>query len=198
MTVKLNVDIEKGTLDVEGDADLVREVYKDLKDQLFPAFKERASGAAAKSVNPTASQHPSASDGAENGPHRSRRRKAAVDNGGGKKVGVYTPKLDGSLNLSELDAYYSQYAPKNNYERILIFVEFLRTKLNLEPCSADAIFTCFHKLRAKIKTPTAFAQALIDSRGKFAYISYEAYDQITLTTAGENHLYHDLEKASAE
>lgn len=189
MTSKLNFDLSKGTLEVEGDEALVREIYKDFRD----ALAQRAGSA------PESGRDVSRAD-AEPTRRRRIKRQATGDAviAAAKKPGVYSPRLDTSLDLRELDRFYSQFAPSNNYERILIFADFLRTKLDKAPCTADSIYSCFQKLRSKIKTPTAFSQALIDCRGKQGYIDYSNYDSISITVLGDNYLNHDMKRAEAE
>lgn len=202
MQNKLSVNLAQGLIEVEGEAAFVREVYSDFKDKLLEQFNGPVSGGnGMPDENPEkdlgeTSPKPQASKAKKT---RIRKRTATDSSGTPASKGPkYKPKIDPNLALNGLDEFYEQYVPKNNYERVLIFAEFLRTKLSIEPCSADAIYTCFQKLKHKSKVPVAFSQLIIDSRGDKAFISYESYDEITLTANGENHLYHDMERVPTE
>lgn len=194
MQSKLHIDMSQRVVDVEGDADLVREIYRDLKDHLL-------SGAP-----PPGRPQPATPAGAEAAPkgngetkpkakRRTATRKKEGDTGS-SAISADSPKLDKSLDTSKLGAFYGQFEPKNNAEKILIFLKFITEELGQENPNTDQVYTCFKKTGEKI--PKAYAQAFYDTSTKFGYIDFNSPTDITITIAGDNHFNHGLKKKATE
>src|SRR4051794_8074442 len=120
---KLHIDLSQGLVEVEGDADLVREIYRDLKDHLLsdapapvgPQSRTRAEVAAS---NTNGDAKPKAK-------RRSPPRKKSDANGETSGMDAKKPKLDKNLDTSKLAAFYGQYAPRTNADKILIFLKYI-------------------------------------------------------------------------
>lgn len=197
MTAKLHIDMSQGVISIEGDPDLVREIYKDFKDHL-------ATGAPKPSSSPKHTQpghHTSAAQAEPEAKPKTKSRAApkkkseASENGSG--INANAPKLDKNIDTSGLAAFYGQYEPKNNSEKILIFVKYLSDELGIEEPNTDQVYTLFKKAGDKI--PKAFAQAFHDTGNKHGFIDFNgAAGTIKVTIAGDNHFNHDLKKKAAE
>lgn len=194
MTAKLHINISQGVIDIEGDPDLVREIYADFREQLL-----------AGSMAPGQTRgEPDEADDAEDTPKpraKSKRKVAARKRTNGDEAGpsvnVDVPKLDRDLDTSKLAAFYGQYNPKNHSEKILIFLSFLIDELGVESPNTDQVYTCY--IKANERVPKAFAQAFRDTSGKsFGYIEYKSGTELRITTAGANHFKFDLKKKDAE
>lgn len=194
MQSKLQIDLSQGIVNIEGDADLVREIYRDLKDQLL-------SGAPAPRTGATPSGDKDSDDaGADVKPKSKRRvssRKKTEGESNGSGVNADAPKLDRDLDTSGLLAFFGQYEHKNHSEKILTFLHFLTDKLDIEAPNTDQVFTCY--VKANERVPKAFKQAFRDTSGKsFGYIDFKSPTDIRVTTAGTNHFKFDLKKKAAE
>lgn len=199
MTAKLHINISQGIIDIEGDPALVREIYLDFKDQLMAGVKMGQ-----QSATPT----PAPAKPAENGdvtseaspkPRAKRRasgKKKAASDEGSSGVIADSPKLDKNLDTSGLGAFYGVYAPKNNAEKILIFLKFITDKLSVASPNTDQVYTCFKATGDKI--PKAFAQAFYDTSSKLGYIDFRSATDLPITIAGDNHFNHTLKKKAAE
>jgi hypothetical protein len=197
LTAKLHVDMSQGVISIEGDPDLVREIYKDFKDHLATgAPKPNPSHAHVPPPQHTPAAHgePEAKPKAK--PRAVSKKKTDVtENGSG--INTKAPKLDKSIDTSGLAAFYGQYEPKNNSEKILIFLKYLSDKLGIEEPNTDQVYTLFKKTGDKI--PKAFAQAFHDTGNKHGFIDFNgAAGTIKVTIAGDNHFNHDLKKKAAE
>lgn len=188
MATKLHVNIATGVVEVEGDEALVRLVYEDFKKGLLSNAAPAASAErAAEREEPLREEKPA---------RRARRPKANGDNGKAKVE--YTPAFKKELDLAKLDDFYSQFAPKNHSEKILIFATFLRDVLKIEPCSADDIFTCYKWLKSKTQIPIAFVQAFRDAQHRVNVIEFNSPTDIKVSIAGLNYFERTLARAKAE
>lgn len=199
MTTKLHINISQGIIDVEGDPDLVRAIYDDFKEHLLDAVK-RVPAASPTSV--PASTPTENGEGANEASNKSKPKRRTVAkkkvNGDENASGVIadSPKLDKNLDTSGLGAFYGRYAPKNNPEKILIFLKFMTEELKIESPNTDQVYTCFKATGDKI--PKAFAQAFYDTSSKNGYIDFRTPTELPITIAGDNHFNRSLKKKGAE
>lgn len=198
MTTKLHIDISQGVLDIEGDPELVREIYADFKVLLLSGAKFAQPAAAAAPAATPAGNGEEATPPAPKQKTKRRvaaKKKASGDEGGSGVV-ADSPKLDKNLDTSGLGAFYGQFTPKNNAEKILIFLKFLTESLHIESPNTDQVYTCFKATGDKI--PKAFAQAFYDTSSKLGYIDFRSATDLPITIAGDNHFNHTLKKKPAE
>jgi hypothetical protein len=192
---KLHINLSQGLVEVEGDADLAREIYRDLKDHLLngaPALG-RAQPRAREETPPVDNN----GEGKSKAKRRSSPRKKADSDSGSSGISADAPKLDRDLDTSKLAAFYGQYEPKNHPEKILVFLSFLMETLGIESPNTDQVYTCY--VKANERVPKAFAQAFRDTSGRsFGYIDYKSPTDIRITTSGTNHFKFDLKKKAAE
>ncbi|OJW56629.1 MAG: hypothetical protein BGO57_12050 [Sphingomonadales bacterium 63-6] len=198
MITKLHINISQGVIDIEGDPELVREIYADFKVQLLNGVKFVQPAPAMTSAASTAGN---GDEGASPAPKQKVKRRIAAkkkSNGdeGGSGVFADSPKLDKNLDTSGLGIFYGQFAPKNNAEKILIFLKFLTEALQIESPNTDQVYTCFKATGDKI--PKAFAQAFYDTSSKLGYIDFRSATDLPITIAGDNHFNHTLKKKIAE
>lgn len=190
MNTKLHFSQGDTVFDIEGDADVVREVYRDIKDSLIGRL------AAAKVVQ----REPAALNVEESPSHEARRKRAprkkrsAQTSSGEQRPEAYQPSLVKDLSLPGLQEFYDKYSPKSHVEKVLMFAHFLK-EAGHDPCTADQIFTCYKLV--SIARPKVFKQAIIDAHGsRFGYVDYQGVDSITVTTIGEDHLNFKMTKSS--
>lgn len=199
-TAKLHIDLSQGVIEIEGDSELVREIYID--------FKERLAGGviftSASAHRPNATTE--ASGEADNGgsgitgklkPKRRtspKKKPASEDSSNG--IIADAPKLDKNLDISALGEFYGQFAPKNNAEKILIFLKFITEKLMIESPNTDQVYTCFKITGEKI--PKAFAQAFYDASSKHGFIDFRSSVDMQISIVGDNHFNHNLKRKETE
>lgn len=196
MNTKLHIDILHGVIDIEGDPDLVREIYADFKGQLLSGTKPVTVPSSLRNLNSAPSGDNDTDMGAKT---KTRRRPAKKKvNGNDSVAGVVAdaPKLDKNLDTAGLGIFYGQFLPKNNAEKILIFIKFLIDEIGIERPNTDQIYTCFKATGDKI--PKAFAQAFYDTSTKQGYIDFRSPIDFPITIAGDNHFNHKLKRKAAE
>ena len=188
MHTKLHINLLQGVVDVEGDPELVREVYADFKKKLLNGMGCSSPPEDATSAEPAMKTKPK---------RRSAARKKTTTEESGSSINADSPKMDKDLDTSGLAAFYGQFEAKNNSEKILIFLKFLRDKLGIESPNTDQVYTCYEAVNERV--PKVFAQAFRDASGrKFGYIDYKSPTELLVTTIGNNHFKLDLKKKSAE
>lgn len=182
-------------MEVEGDLDLVREIYRDLKDHLLNGAPQadQTKPRAAAAIEAAAVSKPDAKLKTK---RRTASRKKAESDGGSSGVVADAPKLDKNLDTSKLGPFYGQFAPKNNAEKILIFLKFVTEELGDDHANTDQVYTCFKRTGEKI--PKAFAQAFYDTSSKLGYIDFRSATDIAITIAGDNHFNLGLKKKGGE
>lgn len=195
VTAKLHIDMSQGVISIEGDPNLIREIYADFKDRLVTSA-QKPDGAVRPPPHPPAAQtEPESKPKAKPRAPARKKRHDAVENSSG--INSNAPKLDKSIDTSGLAAFYGRYEPKNNAEKILIFSKFLSDELGLEEPNTDQVYTLFKKSGEKI--PKAFAQAFHDAGSKHGFIDFDGPSgTIKGTIVGDNHFNHDIKKKSAE
>ena len=190
MHAKLHIDLSQGVVDVEGDLELVREVYADFKVNLLKR----------KSFSPHGAPEDTTGTKPEESQKSKRRRvtrKKAASEDIEKGVNADSPKMDKDLDTSGLPAFYDQFEPNNNPEKILIFLKFLIDHLEIGTPNTDQVYTCFDAVNERV--PKVFAQAFRDASGRrFGYINYNSPTDLVVTTKGNNHFKFDLKKKSTE
>lgn len=192
MTSKLLINVFEGSVHVEGEEDFVREVYSDFKTLMIEMMKG-APDTKRVSVAPPEEVVPQKAKVKKRTPAKKPSNSSAQVSG----INPDNPSLDKNLDTSGIDTFYSQYAPKNHPEKILIFMRFLNDKAEIEDPSTDQIYTCYNAVGEK--PAAAFAQSFRDtSSKKFGYIDYNSANDISLTFIGNRHFDHDLKKKGDE
>jgi hypothetical protein len=183
---KLAINLSEGTVQVEGSEEFVRFIYQDFRDSLSKQVVVRPFSARSIEANST----PPLLEGESKAPKRSARKTSTSGSSEKQRSVIYKPKFNTQLDLSGLEQLFDEWKPENNFEKILIFAAFLRDKLNIAPCSADDIYTCFATLNRKGKTkiPEAFVQAFRDAQHRTHYIEFKSLQEIEITIPGDNRL----------
>ena len=190
MQTKLRIDLSQGVVDVEGDSELVREIYTDFKDKILNdmGYSQSPVPEATTQAKPETDSQPK---------RRRTARKRATTDKSGSSINADRPKMDKNLDTSRLPEFYNQFDPKNNQEKILIFLKFLIDNLRIESPNTDQVYTCYEAMNERV--PKAFAQAFHDASGRrFGYIDYNSSIEIAITTVGNNHFKFDLKKKGDE
>lgn len=199
-TAKLHIDLSQGVIDIEGDPEFVHEIYSDFKDQLASRAKlVSASANRSSRAGEVEGETVDASGETPAKPKAKRRaapKKKAASEDASNGVVADAPKLDKNLDTSTLGTFYGQFAPKNNAEKILIFLKFITDTLQIESPNTDQVYTCFKRTGEKI--PKAFAQAFYDTSTKHGFIDFRTSVDMPITIAGDNHFNHSLKRKDAE
>lgn len=190
-TTKLHINLNQGLIDVEGDEAFVRSVYEDFKKVLTT---NRTAPSDPEPVEEVSSE-PSVEQPARTTGKRSKRtpRKPSERTDSRPGWSLYKPQLDNNLNTASLSDFFARANPKTHAEKILTFVRFLEDELNIRPCSADQIYTCYRVLRTPM--PEAFVQALRDTQNKKSFIEANSPTDISATIVGNNHFERDPAKS---
>ena len=188
---KLHIDLSQGLVEVEGDADLVREIYRDLKDHLLSGAPDP--GKAQPRAQEEAPPPVGSGENKQKNRRRSPPRKKTENDSGPSGISADAPKLDKSLDTSKLGDFYGRFKPVNASEKILIFLKFITEELGIEQPNTDQVFTCFKKTGGKI--PVAYKQAFHTTSSRHGYIDFNSPSDITITIAGDNH-FNDMLKAA--
>ncbi len=185
---KLRIEISGGVLEVEGEESFVREVYKDYKESLLQSHE--IGGEKEAIVRNATEQIPRKKVGG----------KKKTSNKKTKRKESY--KLLGNLDLSSknggisLKDFYESKAPSNAMEKNVVFVYYLQKKANLKDVGVNHIYTCYKNVDTKV--PIALRQSLFDTSHRKGWFDTESIDDITISTAGENYIEHELSAKSAK
>lgn len=81
-------------------------------------------------------------------------------------------------------------APKNNYDKNVVSVYYLRQIAGTEAVGVDHVFTCYREMGWR--EPADLANSLQQTASKMGYLDTAIRDDIKLTPAGRNHVDLDL------
>jgi hypothetical protein len=181
---KLRIDLFSGILEVDGEEGFVRTVYDDFKGQLL-AIRARNSAETPAISNPAS---PDISD--DSAPITKPIRTAT------KRRNGNSPALIKDLDLSEtahdfsLTDFYAAKSPQNAMESNVVFVYYLQRIAQVAGISINHIYTCYKYV--SIKYPNALRQSIADTSSRKNWLDTGSFDNIRLSTAGENFVEHDL------
>lgn len=193
-SAKIHINLSLGLIEAEGDETFVSRVYEDFKERIQPG--ESSGGGGGKQPDTNGTTPP------RGGRRATPRKKAAAKKANGKTEGAggittYVASRNSDLDLAKLPAFVAQYAPKNNPEKYLLYITFLKDVLKKDPCSMDDLLSCFLEMKDEI--PGNLGQNLIDTRGnRYGYIKFTSPHDISLSTTGINHLNLRMKKKGAE
>ncbi|BAQ17320.1 hypothetical protein [Methyloceanibacter caenitepidi] len=190
---KIHIDLRRGVIEAEGDAAFVKEVYEDFKAKVLEAKLEPLAPQPSSSMAlnpPPEIDQPTAKTKGKTKNKAKGKGAASAKNG----------KLDKDLNLyggdgaPSLKDYLAGFEVKNNKHKNVVFISYLKDKLELEPINIDHIFTCYHVVD---KLPKALRQSLYDT-GADGYIYFSVDDpDITLAPGGMNWLKDNVKPQAA-
>lgn len=194
MVAKLRIDLTQGILEVEGDEAFIREVHAEFKSYAVAPRQAKSPGSPPPpDQSPRAAEaEQSESGGAPAAKRPAPRRRRPTAEGAPSRDEPYAPRVIRDFDPVGLREFFSQFAPENHGDRILIFAKFLQER-GQETCRADEIYTCYFILKERL--PKRFWQSFIDARGKRSFIDYSSPEDIRITPLGENHFNHDLKRA---
>lgn len=185
---KLHIDLSQGIVDVEGDNDLIREVYADFKEKILEQSEFPATSALSETTDTKPEKRSTKAK------RRNTGRKTGKSTENPSLISIEKPKRDPDLNTSALGEFYGKFKPKNHQDKILVFLNFLVEVLKIEFPNTDQVYTCY--MDTGEKAPTAFSRAFRFAReGKFGYIMFDSPSNLKITIKGEYHL-NDLRKGT--
>lgn len=190
MTTKLHINLSQGIIDIEGDPDLVREIYSDFRDRLLEAAANPLETNGAATPSPEDADEPAAKVKRKRRAPAKRRANGEQD---GPTVSSDSPKLDKNLDTAKLPEFYGRYTAKNHPEKILTFLKFLTDVAGVASPNSDQVFTCYKAVNEKL--PVAFAQAFRDTSAK-GYIDLKSSADMPVTIAGDNHFNFKMKKSA--
>jgi len=85
-----------------------------------------------------------------------------------------------------LETFFKKYATKNDYERIFLFVYYMKEVIEIDAISYNHIFTCFEALN--LKTPLNVPQITRNSASDRGWIDLSDSKNIEVTTNGKNQI----------
>ncbi len=182
---KLRIDLFSGTLEVDGEEGFVRSVYDDFKDRLLAVRAGRGTAEAASSA-PAIDAETTPDAASVSKPLRT---------AGRKRAGV-SPSLVKDIDLSEegndfsLADFYAAKSPLTAMESNVVFVYYLQQIAQVSRISVNHIYTCYKFVN--IKYPNALKQSLADTSSRKNWLDTSSFDDIKLSTAGENFVEHGL------
>lgn len=193
MTTKLHINLSQGIIDIEGDPELVREIYIDFRSRLLEAAANSSDTTGGPSSSAEDEDEPAAKTTKTKRTRRTPAKRRANGEQDGPTISSDSPKLDKNLDTAKLPQFYASYTAKNHPEKILTFLKFLTDVAGVESPNSDQVFTCYKTVNEKL--PVAFAQAFRDTSAK-GYIDLKSSTEMPVTIAGDNHFNFKMKKTA--
>jgi len=196
MTVtRVRIDLKKGIIEAEGDADFVKAVYRDFRERLVAG---NVSGESSSKSLGNGQRSKKSKVKPEQAKSKAKPKPKGKSVSGGSASGKLVNDLDlsGGGKTESLKEFFTKHNLKTNYERNLVFVYYLQHRLKTEDITIDHVFTCYRHV--KVKVPNALQQSLWDTSKHKGWIDTSSGENITVTVSGMNYLEHDLPKSGDE
>lgn len=164
-------------------AETVKQLPEALQLQAFQALLEEFRGSQPRrhpAKQAKASEVPTAPSKETRKPKRKRTRGPKI-----RKDLDLRPK--GKTSLAEFAA---SKAPKNNDDKNVVSVYYLRRMARTEIVGMDHVFTCYREM--SWREPTDLANSLAYTASRKGFLNTSTLEDIKLTPAGRNHVEHDL------
>lgn len=182
--VKLKIDIIAGVVEVEGEIDFVREIYKDFKELVKKPPIENSRFSA---VNKDSKEQPFDSEA-----DPKKKKRGGSNRGTPDYIQELADKLDtGKVKLTD---FFKERKASSGFETNTIFVYFLEKEFKQSKINVNHIYTCYKLLG--IKSPGALRQNLADTAFKKLWINTASMEDIRVTGKGENLVLHELTKGN--
>ena len=196
-TAKIRINLAEGLIEAEGEEAFVTKVYDDFKASV-QAIPRRRDNPAKDPPGDRGHESGRVARGGGKGRKRAPAAKVSGEGASSSAGGIsrYEPKRDPDLDLGELRDFMKQFEPKGNPERYLLYVWFLKEKLQKEPCSIDDIYSCFLEMKDDI--PIRMGQNLIDTRARNGFLKFTSPNDIMITATGINHFNKKISRKASE
>lgn len=192
MAAKLHINLSQGLIEVEGDEKFVSRVYEDFKDRISNGQVGRG--------NTIDQQGDDSVSNSKTGDNKEKPKKVSRGKTVSAKRGAeaaYRPRIDNSLPIEKLEAFYSQFEDPNQSENILVFCMYVEEVTKSDVITADQIYTCYSVL--KITFPKDMRQALRNAKAKEkGFIDFSTTDDIVVTLIGRNHFNSKLKRRGSQ
>jgi hypothetical protein len=192
-TTKLQIDLSRGLIEVEGDVAFVKEVYNDFKNRVG-----KPSGGSSAGHPPHGGSVKQDASKADAKPSKT---KSAKGKSKGRGKIDYDGKLDKTLDLygengkPSLKEYLKGYSAGAFTKKNVVFIQYLLNHVGVEKINVDHIYTCHHEVG---RIPTALRQSLYDA-SHAGLIDFSDSDDIKLAIKGINWLREqEAKKQEAE
>lgn len=189
---RVKINLNEGTLEVEGEEGFVQGVYNDFKEQLAKG-SNRQSSTPSPEKQFTQTQHAPQIDSSPKSTSTTKTKQSSAKS---------MPSIVKSLDLSSrngnksLRDFHAEKSPGNAMENNALFVYHLKNNLELDQIGIDHIYTCYKEV--SVRPPTALRQSLIDTANRKGWIDTSSLDNITLSLRGETFIDHDLPRKTTK
>ena len=164
-------------------AETVKQLPEALQPQAFQALLEEFRGSQPRrprTKQAKAREVPAEPSKATRRPKRKRTRGPTVRKDLDLRPNGKTPLLE----------FAESKEPKNNYDRNVVSVYYLRRIADTEIVSIDHVFTCYREMGWR--EPADLANSLALTASKKGFLDTSTSKDIKLTPTGRNHVEHDL------
>lgn len=187
--MKIKVDVKNGTLEIEGEDSLVKEIYSDFQDRVQTAKRSSVSTLQEYSAIEETHTPVNAVKSEEASRKKNRSSSAARESYEiNKDLDVY-----GRSDKPALQAFYESKAPSSNLERNAVFVYYLKKALEKPGVTIGDIYTCYKAMNVPV--PGALRQSVLDtSSSRYGWIDASDLDNIKIPIRGETFVEHALPK----
>lgn len=184
---KLRLDLQTGILEVEGEEEFVKSVYQDFKEVL----NSRPLIPKSIPVVENGKSQKTANNAGQVSQKESKQKNKSKES--------YSISKD--LDLSSkggkqsLRDFYKGKFPtkaKSAMENNAVFVYFLQKILMNTNITLSHIYSCYKDVGARV--PTALRQSLLDTSHRKGWVDTSSFENLLITTAGENYVEQDLPK----
>ena len=181
---KLHINVLQGIIDVEGDAELVKEIYADFKHRLLSSSKTESDKKSAQNTNASKEpKKPAAPTPAAKSNKASNKSKSIIS-------------MDKTLNLKPTGAasaqdFANEKSPTNVKHKCVVAVYYLRDIIKIKKVTLEAVYTYFKTVSWPI--PTDLRNTL-QQAGTDGHLDTADNQDIKITSIGENLVEYELMK----
>ena len=181
MNTRLKIDLNQGTLEVEGAEAFVKAIYDEFKSGILAKAAKEGTDPRNR---PPKLPHPPLVKG-EKGASKQRRKAASYSI-------IKDLDLSAKKNKQSLRDFFKLKLPSSNMEKNIVFIYYLQKIASVGGITPNHVYSCYKDVNIKI--PQALEQSLIDTAHHKGWIDTSDMGDLKVAIPGENFVEHDLPK----
>lgn len=190
---KLLINIQSGTIEVDGNDEFVREVYNDFKEYWKNIYTETNLRKPSQDNLDSA-----ASNDKEPKKKVNKVRKQTSSSTRGEAQILKDLDMNGGNGQQSLEAFFQDHSTKSDTEKNVVFTHYLSEIKGINPVTQDHLLTCYHTLEHNLPKSMVSSIKNSNATSRGGYLMSSNPSDVQLSVSGRNLILKLKKQAKAE